>query len=136
MAGLNDTDILLNEDWQLAPAANGDALVVFGPDCFFQDIRLEAMTQEGELFYDETWGWSLLDFIQSTDDELTRLEIAQRVQLKLSRREEINSETIAANVQFADDKIGVQVSFKFQGDDLQYQLDIELDRVKVEVKIV
>ncbi|WP_018750717.1 hypothetical protein [Paenibacillus sanguinis] len=136
MAGLNDTDILLNEDWQLAPAANGDALVVSGPDCFFQDIRLEAMTQEGELFYDETWGWSLLDFIQSTDDELTRLELAQRVQLKLSRREEINSETIAANVQFADDKIGVQISFKFQGDDLQYQLDIELDRVKVEVKIV
>ncbi|MEF2968365.1 DUF2634 domain-containing protein [Paenibacillus sp. M1] len=133
MAGLNDTDLLLNDDWQIAQATGGDALLVSGLDCFFQDIRLEAQTQEGELFYDETWGWSLLDFIQQQDDELTRLEITQRVRLKLARREEIDSETIEATAQFNGDTVSVYVSFRFKGDDKEYQLEIELDRVKVEV---
>lgn len=135
MAGLNDTDLLLDEDWQITQATGGDALLITGVDCYFQDIRLEAQTQEGELFYDETWGWSLLDFIHSLDDELTRTEIEQRVQLKLSRREEIDSETIQTVANFRDDTIVIYVSFKFIGDDKEYQLDIELDRVKVEVKI-
>ena len=51
MAGLNDTDIRLNDEWQLTQASTGDAPVCSGLDCFLQDIRLEAITQPGELFY-------------------------------------------------------------------------------------
>ncbi|NEZ45118.1 DUF2634 domain-containing protein [Paenibacillus alvei] len=133
MAGLLDIDIRLDRNWQLVAAANGDTLLVSGLDCVFQDIRLEAMTQEGELFYDESWGWSLLDFVQSQDDELTRIEIEQRVKTKLEQRPEIDAETIETFMDFQGDTITVHVSFSFQNTDRLYQLDIDIDRVKVEV---
>ncbi|WP_232282261.1 DUF2634 domain-containing protein [Paenibacillus sp. oral taxon 786] len=131
-----DTDIRLDESWQVTAAANGDALLISGLDCFLQDIRIEALTQEGEVFYDETWGWSLLDFIQSQDDELLRLEIAQRVRSKLARRTEIDPETIKTTVDLREDVIAIQVSFGFADSDQTAILDIELDRVSVEVRLV
>lgn len=136
MAGLFDTDIKLDENWQLTAAANGDAPITSNTDCLIQDIRLEAMSQEGELFYDEDWGWSLLDFLQLQDDDLTKLEIDQRIKTKLSRREEIDSETIATQLTFEDDKVSIKVGFKFINDSTQYNLDIALDRVNVEVVMI
>lgn len=136
MAGLYDADIKLDESWQLTAAANGDVPLASDMDCLFQDIRLEALSQEGELFYDGSWGWSLIDFIQTQDEELTRLEIEQRVRTKLSRREEINNETIKTVLSYEDDKVSVKVAFKFINDSRQYNLDIELDRVRVEVVMV
>ena len=87
MTGLHDTDIRLDEDGQLTQAADGDAPLCSGMDCFLQSIILEAQTQKGELFYDEDFGWSLYDFLQSEDDEITRLEITQRVRSGLLKRE-------------------------------------------------
>ena len=136
MAGLFDTEIKLNEDWQLTAAANGDAPLSSNTDCLIQDIRLEALSQEGELFYDEAWGWSLLDFLQMQDEELTKLEISQRIKTKLSRREEIDSETIQTALSFEDDKVSVKVAFKFINDSRQFNLEVALDRVRVEVVIV
>lgn len=136
MAGLYDTEIRLNEDWQLTAAANGDAPLSFNADCLIQDIRLEALSQEGELFYDESWGWSLLDFLQVQDEELTRLEIFQRIKTKLSRREEIDNETIQTVLSFENDKVSVKVAFKFINDSRQFNLDVALDRVRVEVVMV
>ncbi len=136
MAGLFDTDIKLDENWQLTAAANGDAPITSNTDCLIQDIRLEAMSQEGELFYDEDWGWSLLDFLQMQDDDLTKLEIDQRIKTKLSRREEIDSETIQTQLTFEDDKVSIKVAFKFINDSTQYNLDIALDRVNVEVVMI
>ena len=135
MAGLQDTDIRLNADWQLVPAANGDTLLVSGLDCVFQDIQLEALTTEGELFYDETWGWSLLDFVHSQDDELTRIEIAQRVKTKMEQRVEVDTESIDTFISFHEDAVQVQVSFAFLSSNRLYQLNIDLDRLKVEVKL-
>lgn len=136
MAGLYDTDIKLDNNWQLTAAANGDAPLLSNADCLIQDIRLEALSQEGELFYDEAWGWSLLDFIQTQDEELTRVEIEQRIRTKLSRREEINHETIKTELSFEDDKITAKVTFKLINDSRQYNLDVVLDRVRAEVVIV
>ena len=136
MAELHDTDIKLDNNWQLTAAANGDAPLLSNADCLIQDIRLEALSQEGELFYDEAWGWSLLDFIQTQDEELTRVEIEQRIRTKLSRREEINHETIKTELSFEDDKITAKVTFKLINDSRQYNLDVVLDRVRAEVVIV
>lgn len=133
MAGLYDTDIKLDENWQLTAAANGDAPITSNADCIIQDIRLEAMSQEGELFYDNGWGWSLLDFLQMQDDDLTKLEIEQRIKMKLSKRDEIDSETIATQLTFETDKVSIKVAFKFINNSTQYNLDILLDRVNVEV---
>lgn len=136
MAGINDTDIRLDANWQLTAETNGETLLVSGVDCFIQSIQLEALTQEGELFYDESWGWSLLDFIQSQDDELTRLEIGQRVKTKLAQRSEIDGESIEMLIRFDGDYIQIQARFKLVNVERELQLDIGLDRVKVEVILI
>lgn len=98
MTGLYDTDIRLDEDGQLTQAADGGAPLCSGMDCFLQSIILEAQTQKGELFYDEDFGWSLYDFLQSEDDEITRLEITQRVRSGLLKREEIIPDSVQVQV--------------------------------------
>ena len=131
MAGLYDTDIKLSETWQLTQAANGDAPLCSDLDCFVQDIRLEAITQPGELFYDPDWGWGLLEFLQSEDDELTRLEITERVREKLGRREEITPGSIDVQIRLLDDLLILDVNFEVQG--TKQSITIGLDRVNVEV---
>lgn len=45
MTGLYDTDIRLDDEWQLTQAADGDAPLCSGLDCLYQNIVLEAITQ-------------------------------------------------------------------------------------------
>lgn len=136
MAGIHDTDILLDEDWQIAAAASGKSLTVSGLECLLQDIKLEALSQEGELWYDEDWGWSLMDFIQSINDELTLLEISQRVKVKLGNRDEVVSDSIEAAVSFQEDQVIVQAKFRFLDSAAVQTLTVGLDRVKVEVVLI
>lgn len=133
MAGYNDTDIKLTESWQLTQATNGDAPIIADIECLIQDIKLEALTQEGELFYDSGYGWSLLDFIQSDDDDLIRLEIKERVKSKLERRSEIDIESVQTGIQFEEDALRLKVSFRLSNGGQDYSIDIELSRVNVEV---
>lgn len=133
MAGYNDTDIKLTESWKLTQATNGDAPIIADIECLIQDIKLEALTQEGELFYDSDYGWSLLDFIQSDDDDLIRLEIKERVKSKLERRPEIDTESIQTSIQFEEDVLKLNLLFRLINGDQDYSIDIELSRVNVEV---
>lgn len=50
MTGLKDTDIRLDDSWQLTQAADGDAPLCSRLDCLYQNIVLEALTQPGDLF--------------------------------------------------------------------------------------
>lgn len=134
MTGLNDTDIRLADDWQLTQAADGDAPLCSGLDCLYQNIALEAITQKGDLFYDLDFGWDLYDFIQSEDDELTRLEIAQRAQLGLQKREVIRPETIEISVNYSNDAFLLRCSFQFaDGTEETRQLTVVIDGINVEV---
>lgn len=136
MTGLNDTDIRLNDEWQLTRAASGDAPLCSGLECLYQNIILEAITQKGDLFYDPDFGWSLFDFIQSEDDELTRLEIAQRARVGLQKREVILPESIRIGVSYADDAYRLSCLFQFDEEDEARQLTVVIDAVSVEVVTV
>lgn len=133
MTGLNDTDIKLTDEWQLTRAADGDAPLCSGLECLYQNIALEAVTQKGDLFYDLDFGWSLYDFIQSEDDELTRLEIAQRARLGLQKREVILPETIETSVDHVDDAFRLYCSFQFAEESEPRQLNVVIGPVNVEV---
>ena len=133
MTGLNDTDIRLTDDWQLTQATDGDAPLCTGLDCLLQNIALEAVTQAGDLFYDLTFGWSLYDFVQSEDDELTRMEIAQRVRLGLQKRDVILPDSIGIEVGYSGDAFLVQCTFRFTGEDTTRLLNVVIDAVSVEV---
>lgn len=133
MTGLSDTDIRLNGEWQLTRAADGDAPLCSGLECLYQNIILEALTQPGDLFYDSSFGWGLYDFLQSEDDELTRLEIAQRARLGLQKREVVIPESIEVEVSFADDVFRLRCSFQFTEDEEPRELNVVINAVGVEV---
>lgn len=136
MTGLHDTDIRLSDEWQLTQAADGDAPLCYDLECLYQNIILEAITQPGDLFYDLTFGWGLYDFIQSEDDDLTRLEIAQRAQVGLQRREVILAETIQVDVSFEDDSFVLYCSFQFDEEETARELTVAISAVGVEVNTV
>lgn len=133
MTGLKDTDIRLDDLWRLTQAADGDAPLCSNLDCLYQNIVLEALTQPGDLFYDTEWGWGLYEFIQSEDSELTRLEITQRVQNKLQKREVILPETISISITRVDDTFRLRCTFRFAGESEPRKLNVVISSVSVEV---
>lgn len=134
MTGLHDTDIRLSDEWQLTQAADGDAPLCYDLECLYQNIILEALTQPGDLFYDLSFGWGLYDFIQSEDDELTRLEIAQRARVGLQKREVILPESVQINIDFEDDAFVLRCYFQFDEEEERRTLTVIISAVDVEVK--
>lgn len=126
-------DIKLDDGWQLTQATNGDAPLIADTDAFLQDVKLESMTQEGELFYDRDYGWSLLDFLHSPDDETTRLEVEERVRSKLAARDEIDVESISVEAEFMEDYLSIHASFRLTSSAETQQVQVSLDRVNIEV---
>ena len=133
MTGLHDTDIRLSDEWQLTQAADGDAPLCSDLECLYQNIILEALTQPGDLFYELSCGWGLYDFIQSEDDDLTRLEIAQRARVGLQRREVILPESIQVIVDFEDDTFVLRCYFQFDEEETERDLTVVISAVGVEV---
>lgn len=133
MTGLSDTDIRLTEDWRLTQASDGDAPVCSGLDCLYQNIALEAVTQPGDLFYDLEFGWGFYDFIQSEEDDLTRIEITQRIREKLLKREVIRPESIGIAIAWKEDTLLVFCSFQFQEEEDERELSVVVSPVGVEV---
>lgn len=133
MTGLYDTDIRLSDEWQLTQAADGDAPLCYNLECLYQNIILEALTQPGDLFYDLSFGWGLYDFIQSEDDDLTRLEIAQRARAGLQRREVILPESIQIDIDFEDDAFVLRCYFEFDTEETGRTLTVIISAVDVEV---
>lgn len=136
MTGPSDTDIRLNNNWQLTQAADGDAPVCSGLDCLYQNIALEALTQPGDVFYDLDFGWGLYDFIQSEDSDLTRLEITERVKMKLKKREVILTESIRVRIEYHEDNFLLYCSFKFNEESEPRNLNVVIGAVAVEVNAV
>ena len=125
-------DIKLDDDWQLTPAATGDAPITDDESGFIQTLQIEALTQEGELFYDEDFGWSLLDFIHQQDNELTRIEISSRIRRKLTVHEEIVPDSVGISQEWTDDLLNIYIKFQLISG-TQQSLTLSLNRVQVEV---
>lgn len=126
------TDIKLSEEFELTAAATGDAPITNKLEGFLQALRVEALTQEGELFYDEKFGWSLLDFIQTPESELVRIELESRIKSKLSEHEEIFPDSIHIEQKWTNETLVVIVRFKLT-DGSEHSLTVSLDRVEVTV---
>lgn len=128
---------MMDDNGQPVVSAAGENLMVSGIDCFLQDVRNEAVTMEGECFWDADYGWSMLDFIQQERDELLQTRISNRVKQKLSRRSEINQQSITVVVSFLDDDVtAVKVAFKIKNSDVSYEIDLNVDGVETEVVLV
>ena len=126
------TDIKHNDEWQLTPAAYGDAPVTDDVEGLLQTIRTESITQEGELFYDTDFGWSLLDFIQSQETDLAKVEIESRIKKKLAKYDEIMSDTVEIQQEWKNSVLYIMVSFKLN-DGTGHKIETNLNRIGVEI---
>ena len=134
---ITESDLMMDDNGQPVVSAAGENLMVSGIDSFLQDVRNEAVTMEGECFWDADYGWSMLDFIQQERDELLQTKISNRVKQKLSRRSEINQQSITVAVSFLDDDVtAVKVAFKIKNSDVSYEIDLNVDGVETEVVLV
>lgn len=135
----NEVDILLNENGQPVPDGNGDLTLVSGDECWLQDIKNEALTQEGELFYEDedgndSYGWGFLDFLQAEGDEFLLQEIKQRIRAKMAKRDYIDAASIHTEISFDGRLCHIDISFKRVDNDQEYNIGIETDGVEVIVE--
>lgn len=125
-------DIKMSNDWQLTAAATGDAPITNNVEGFLQTLRMEALSQEGELFYDEEWGWSLLDFMQGEETELVKIELESRIRRKMALHEEILIDSIDISQTWAEEQLLIYIRFKLT-DESEHELSISLNRIKVAI---
>lgn len=126
-------DIKLNNVWQLTPAADGDVPLTDNEGGLLQTIRTESITQEGELFYDTDFGWSLLDFIHAQESDLVKIEIESRIKKKLLKYDEILSNTVVIQQIWKNDKLNIVVTFKLT-DGTEHKIETSLNRIEVEIE--
>ena len=101
--------------------------------------RLETQTEEGELSYededgDEAYGFGFLDFAHGEDDELTRMEIGQRVRDKLAKREYLDQRKTMQNISFENGVFIDQISVAKQDSKEEYNIELSTNEVEVETE--
>lgn len=141
IVGLENTDIMLDEDGQPVADNNGDFKIVSGDECWQQDLRLEAQTEEGELFYedkdgDEAYGFGMLDFVHAQEDDegLTEMEIKQRISGKLAKRQYLDQGKTVQKIKFENGLVTDEVSVSKQDSDDEYNIELSTDEVEVSVE--
>lgn len=137
IVGEDNTDIKLDANGQPVPDKNGDFDTVSGDECWEQDLRLEAGTQEGELFYededgDESYGFGLLDFAHAQNDEFTQTEILQRVRGKLSKRTYLDMAKTTQEITYNDGVYYDSVSVSKNDSNDEYNIELSTEEVEVE----
>ena len=136
MVGENDVDIALGADGQLLVDSNGDAALVAEDECWLQDLKNEILTEEAELFYEDSdgdnrYGFGLLDLMQAEQDEFAEMELVQRIEDKLAKREYIDATSINTEVVFTDGKCYIRVTFTKVDESMEHHIDIESDGAEV-----
>lgn len=126
-------DVMLDENFELVAAATGDVPLAGNENSLLQELRMEAQTQQGELFYDETFGWSLLDFVQTEDSALVRTEITARIRSRLSRYTQIDPESVEVLMLRKAENLYIQVRFRLATTKEQQRINVTLNRVRIEV---
>lgn len=105
-------DLRLSKEGNFALSSDGDAAIVSGIDCLIQDIKHRLITYPGDLWLHPEYGSELRHFLQSTDDEMTRLELQQVIYLALKDDELIDPESITVSViNISRESIRVVVTF-------------------------
>ena len=134
---ITETDLMMDDQGQPVISAAGESQMVSGIDCFLQDVRNEAVTTEGEWFWEADYGWSMLDFWHQEQAELLQIRSSNRVKQKLSSRSEINQQSISVVVTFLNNDVTeVKVAFKIKNSDVSYEIDLNVDGVETEVVLV
>ena len=110
IVGEDNTDIKLDANGQPVPDKNGDFATVSGDECWEQDLRLEAHTEEGELFYededgDEAYGFGLRGKLAKR----TYLDLAKTTQ-EVTFRDGIYYDSVPISKNDSNDEYNMELS--------------------------
>ena len=119
IVGENNTDIMLDPNGQPVADSSGDFKIVSGDACWEQDLRLEALTEPGELFYEDE------------NDEFTQKEIEQRVKNKLSKRTYLDQRKTRQKISFENGVFRDYVSVSKQDAVDEYNVELTTEEVEV-----
>lgn len=139
VVGEHEVDLLLDEGGQPVSDGSGDVALVSEDDCWLQDLKNEAITEEGELFYEDeegndSYGWGLLDFLQCEGDDFLLIEIKQRIYAKMTKRNYIDAGSIQSDISFDGHRYHIRITFKRIDSSEEYNIDIQSDGVEVIVE--
>lgn len=137
IVGLDDTDIMLDQDGQPVVDQNGDLVVVSGDACWKQDLRLEAHTDGGELFYEdeygsESYGFGLNDFVHMENDEFAQTELSQRIRGKLAKRTYLDPAKTVQEILFENGVYKNHITVAKNNESDSYNIDLSTDEVEVQ----
>ena len=129
IVGENNTDIMLDPNGQPVADSSGDFKTVSGDACWEQDLRLEALTEPGELFYedengDEAYGFGLLDFSHAENDEFTQKD-------KLSKRTYLDQRKTRQKISFENGVFRDYVAVSKQDAVDEYNVELTTEEVEV-----
>ncbi|WP_250278800.1 DUF2634 domain-containing protein [[Clostridium] colinum] len=110
---------------------NDDIIKIEENEEIIQNIKIEMVTNEGDVFYDLEFGYSLYDFLHREIDEMLINEIKHRIITKLSKRDYVDSSSINIETKEKIDKLIFNISFYIN--EYFSEITLLLDRVKVEV---
>lgn len=110
---------------------NNDVIKIEDNEQILQNIKIEMLTNEGDVFYDLEFGYSLYDFLHRKINEMLIHEIRHRIITKLSRRPYVDSSSISIQSKQKTDKLIFNVRFYIN--EYFSEITLLLDRVKVEV---
>jgi hypothetical protein len=136
IVGEDNTDIRLDENGQPVPDGSGDFATVSGDECWEQDLRLEAGTEEGELFFedadgDEAYGFGMSDFIHAENDEFTETEILQRVRGKISKRTYLDPKKTTQELTYSGGVYTDKVTVSKNDSSDEYNVELSAEEVEV-----
>lgn len=139
IVGENNTDIMLDGNGQPVPDRNGDFATVSGDGCWQQDLRLEAATEEGELFYEDisgdgAYGFGMLDFAHAENDGFTQDEIMQRVRGKLEKRTYLDMAKTSQVITFRGGVFHDEIRVSKNDSNDEYNMELSTEEVEVEMK--
>lgn len=130
-------DIAQKENGNIIQSANGDLAAVQKNDAILQEIKNEAITYPGDLFYDEEYGWGLYDFLHretNRSEELFESEIKYRISSSLAKREYIDMSSVKIAISFNEtDTFQIELSFRFVDEETGRTVKLSLDRIGIEV---
>lgn len=108
LAGLNDTDIKLDQNGQPVVDSDGECVICSDRSCRMQDIWIELLTEESELLWEDqegtmAYGLGLTDYLHVELDEAFEADFRSRVISKLAKRNYIDDGSIQLSMEVAGD---------------------------------
>lgn len=110
---------------------NNSPIIVKDNNEYIQNIKIEAITTEGDLWHNKEFGWSLVDFMHRSINEMLKIELTQRIRNKLNNRPYIDINTISVELKEFTDYFLLHVYFNLLYEDVNFA--IRIDRIKAEV---